>query len=114
MAFLRVKHIKGGDYLYLVVNHRNGDEVYQDIVRYLGRVGGTSKAKRPYNTIHREYHHEEAPSLEEVALALQKYPCRSANGISLTPSVRGISTTKPPIFGGSATFNKKRQRTVKP
>jgi len=72
MAFLRVKHIKGGDYLYLVENHRNGKEVYQDTVRYLGRIGGTSKAKGLYNTIHRIYHNEKAPSPEEVSLALQK------------------------------------------
>ena len=54
MAFLRVKHIGNGDYLYLVQNHRNGDgKVYQDIIEYRGRVGGNSKARAPYNTLRR-------------------------------------------------------------
>ena len=111
MAFLRVKHIKGGDYLYLVENHRDyHGKVYQNIVRYLGRIGGTSKAQGPYNTIHRQYHHEQVPSPEEVALALQNYPLRSANTHSLTPRATHISTTKPPISDGSVTFNKNTQR----
>ena len=107
-----MKYIKGGDYLYLVENHRNGKKVYQDTVRYLGRIGGTSKAKGSYNTIHRIYHNEKAPSPEEVALALQKYPFRGANAPSLTPSESGISTTKGAILGGNGTFIKSAKQTT--
>ena len=79
MAFLRVKHIRGSDYLYLVCNHRQGDKVFQDIIEYRGRVGGTTEARAPYNTLRRQFHPEEC----------------------------GISTTKEPLFKGNAPFHPK-------
>lgn len=40
--FLRIKRVKGLDYLYLVENRREGDKVRQRIVRYCGRVSSAS------------------------------------------------------------------------
>jgi len=42
MAFVRTKTIKGNDYLYLVESYREGGQVKQRVLEYLGPVGQVS------------------------------------------------------------------------
>lgn len=44
MSFVREKEINGKKYLYLVKSIRNGDEVRQKVIRYLGLKGDISKS----------------------------------------------------------------------
>ena len=112
MAFLRVKHIKGGDYLYLVENHRNGDKVYQDIIEYRGRVGGNSKARVPYNTLRRWQASVDAFGKPKSAISTTKMPFSEGNAPSPTSGESAISTTKGAILGGNGTFIKSAKQTT--
>ncbi|MFP4045832.1 MAG: hypothetical protein ACLFS3_02120 [Candidatus Aenigmatarchaeota archaeon] len=43
MSFIREKTINGNQYLYLVKSVRNGDQVRQKVLKYIGPVGKVSQ-----------------------------------------------------------------------